>query len=119
MIPFKLRTLLVSGLLCLASCGGGEPSKAEVKKILIDYGLQTAFLFQNPTQQQRDQASADLEKKVDVQSLNCKPVEGFKKVWDCAVNYMVNGAPNTDKMRLYRTDKGELAISNMPNRGQD
>ncbi|GAN93858.1 hypothetical protein Gbth_038_006 [Gluconobacter thailandicus F149-1 = NBRC 100600] len=109
--PIFATTLLIA----LTSCGGGGPSKTEVKKILIEQGVQQAFLFQNPTQQQRDQAIATLEKRVDLQGLNCKSVEGFKKVWDCTVNYMLNGAPQTDKMRFYRNDKGDLAISDTPN----
>ncbi|GBR42293.1 hypothetical protein [Gluconobacter roseus] len=109
-----LRTLLVPGLFCLASCGGGEPSKAEVKKLLIENGIQQAFLFQNPTQQQRDQAIATLEKKIDLQSVACKPVEGFKKVWDCTVNYMLNDAPQSDKMRFHRQNDDHLAVAEVP-----
>ncbi len=78
-----MKILKYSGLVCalgmLAGCSGGEPSKEEVKDYIIQQGLSQAFLFQHPSVEQRAKAVEQLNKAVDLQSYECKAVEGFKK----------------------------------------
>lgn len=107
-----MKILKYSGFLCalgmLAGCGGGEPSKEEVKDYMIQQGLSQAFLFQHPSVEQRAKAVEQLNKAVDLQSYECKAVEGFKKVWDCKLNYMVNNQPQTNTVRFNRDDSGKI-----------
>lgn len=107
-----MKILKYSGLVCalgmLAGCSGGEPSKDEITDYFIQKNLNLAFMFQHPSIDQREKFIEQIKKALDIQSYDCKSVEGFSKVWDCKVNLMAENQPQTTTIRFNRDDSGKI-----------
>lgn len=104
-------------LLTLAGCGQSTPSKSEVRDFMARQVVEAA-------QAQHDLMAIGvgsraagpapsvnidaLEKKIDIQGLDCKAEEGFKNVWKCKVSAIVSNQPISTQYRFYRGDDGKL-----------
>ena len=94
--------------LLLFGCGDSKPSKEEVKDFLAQQAASLNFPFQRPNPLQMALAISQAKKSLDVQSLECKATEGFKRVWDCKINAIINNSPTVAFFRFHRDDKEKL-----------
>lgn len=106
------KILKYSGFVCalslLTACSGGEPTKDEVMDYFIQKNLNMRFMFQHPSDEQRAQVIELVKKGLDIQSYNCKAVEGFQKVWDCKINFIAENKPGTGTVRFNRDESGKI-----------
>lgn len=65
-------------------------------------------MFQHPSTEQRAKFIEQIKKELDIQSYDCKAVEGFQKVWDCKINIMAENQPQTATVRFNRDESGKI-----------
>lgn len=107
-----IKYIKYSGFVCalslLTACSGREPSKDEIADYFIQKNLNLAFMFQHPSTEQRAKFIEQIKKELDIQSYDCKAVEGFQKVWDCKINIMAENQPQTATVRFNRDESGKI-----------
>lgn len=109
----KSSLILLSCLGLLAACGEGVPGKDEIKKAEVERAATSdaTNIFTGQTDAaKKQQLIEQYTKSIDVQSVNCKPTQGFDNVWDCSVSQFVNGDPGTIDVRVTREKDGSLNV---------